>query len=1161
MKIFDGIFGSDDSSDETNDSSNTSENSPSQPMFRRSADEWKYAYDELDVEIIGDNETLSIGYNEEDQKRTDTEAYAGKWARQVIASRLAKDRHRDKTWLGYSNGALQGLTPEGVRHDALFKHASIFGRTGYGKSTLLKNMMLQWIMSGYGLCFFDLHGKDSMDLLKSIPKHRLDDVVWIEPAGKYDREVGMNFFEPSSERGTSAYEKEVKNIENDFVELIDVQDGKQMAPITKTIVRQLVKAEQNFTPIEFYKILEEEEEKELLAEHFGDSFERPALRRLQEYDAEDLQPIKRRVKDWVEQKQTRQILSRRESTISISDAMESNKIIIFNINHLSDDMKAVIASTIIRRIWNGARDRDPAENNRPFYLVLDEFHKLEHPKMPIPSILAEARKFSLSLTLCTQHIEQITSQEVVDEMENNCDTFLSFNPTSGSPSKAKSVAQIVGQNVSPHALMELPPFELVGRIYNGKKDLKETVDIKTFAPFPPLRTEKEAKKEIRKSLQKYGAEVEDKGTINFDDYSLKNHIHDTDSESTQSGKAICTTDSGEKIYQKQVLEALHTAEIRYETISEYDKDGWVKDSDLMSELEKYIEEGTGYASVFSNGMEKISDKLIEQGQYSGETIYRLTSEGEEKVFVQDTGSGGSAGKKDHRRVLSEAYKIFTKLGYQVKLPSQDVDGQLPDGIAEPPIKPSEGENMEEIEQLRDKLLNEYPNVWNLFKDSTVSIESETTTPSRPSQPMTNLSKALNKGRKCAFIVPDGNILKSSPEDNDKDPEALAKRLENIFTDPPCVRSIDDGFKRYYNGSGKMELKDGTSPVYDTRTKNGNIVWKKNMNSGQIELTQTKRDRPIARFRNETELESPSGNKFDYRARENNGIIEIIRGKDSAVIEEYNTKGDMKQDWSYISPPELPKNHFEDGIPKREDWMIILLPEPQRSLNGPQVYENGNIIPLKQYISEKSNDENQQTLFDQIDAEKSDSITEKTTDSSNSEETGEEPEETEKESQEPIDSSNSEESQETEEEITTEDSIDNSNVNASEKTENDVNEASAESSTNKTEDTEVEDTTTEDNLIPYEELHNSQVELRDERTNTENNTNSSIHNKNKPSNTTPQEKDLEVFIGEVENEVDSKLTTGTEPGTEPSTESLNSTKTTSESDENIEEEFFSEIIDN
>ena len=77
------------------------------------------------------------------------------------------------------------------------KHPVILGKTGTGKSTILKNMIVEKIRAGEGLTVLDPHGQLVDDLIHFIPQPRLGDVVWWDP---YDDPIlGLNFFDGPGE--------------------------------------------------------------------------------------------------------------------------------------------------------------------------------------------------------------------------------------------------------------------------------------------------------------------------------------------------------------------------------------------------------------------------------------------------------------------------------------------------------------------------------------------------------------------------------------------------------------------------------------------------------------------------------------------------------------------------------------------------------------------------------------------------------------------------------------------------------------------------------------------------------------------------------------------------------------------------------------------------
>lgn len=74
------------------------------------------------------------------------------------------------------------------------RHMYIVGQTGTGKSTLLKNLMLQDMLDGKGFAYLDPHGKDLAEIMGMVPKNRVDDVVYFSPS-ELENPVGLNLFE------------------------------------------------------------------------------------------------------------------------------------------------------------------------------------------------------------------------------------------------------------------------------------------------------------------------------------------------------------------------------------------------------------------------------------------------------------------------------------------------------------------------------------------------------------------------------------------------------------------------------------------------------------------------------------------------------------------------------------------------------------------------------------------------------------------------------------------------------------------------------------------------------------------------------------------------------------------------------------------------------
>jgi hypothetical protein len=83
-------------------------------------------------------------------------------------------------------------------------HTWILGRTGTGKSTLLKFLIAQDLRAGRGCCVIDLHGDLSREILDLVPPERAGHVAYLSPVD--ESPIGLNILErvPVEDRHTVA---------------------------------------------------------------------------------------------------------------------------------------------------------------------------------------------------------------------------------------------------------------------------------------------------------------------------------------------------------------------------------------------------------------------------------------------------------------------------------------------------------------------------------------------------------------------------------------------------------------------------------------------------------------------------------------------------------------------------------------------------------------------------------------------------------------------------------------------------------------------------------------------------------------------------------------------------------------------------------------------
>ena len=108
--------------------------------------------------------------------------------------------------------------------------------------------------------------------------------------------------------------------------------------------------------------------------------------------------------------------------------MDEGKILIVNLSKglIGEDNASLLGSFLVTKIQLAAMSRsdiDRIEDRRPFYLYVDEFQNFATDSFA--TILSEARKYGLNLTVANQYISQM-SDTVRDAVFGNVGTIISF---------------------------------------------------------------------------------------------------------------------------------------------------------------------------------------------------------------------------------------------------------------------------------------------------------------------------------------------------------------------------------------------------------------------------------------------------------------------------------------------------------------------------------------------------------------------------------------------------------------------------------------------------------------------------------------------------------------------------------------------------------------
>jgi len=322
-------------------------------------------------------------------------------------------------------------TSFGIKTRDRRQHMYVIGKTGVGKTVLLKNMALQDINSGRGLCIIDPHGEFVEEVIDKIPTHRINDVIYFNPADT-EYPIGFNVLQVSDVKYKHLVASDLMGI---FTKIWANVWSARMEYILNNCVLALLDTP-GTTLLGIIRILVDKDYRQKIINNLKD----PVVRSfwINEYASwrdqfrnEAIAPIQNKVGQFLSTSLIRNIVGQSKSTINISEIMDNNKILLVNVakGRIGEDNSALLGAMLITKIQLATmeRVRIPEEEREDFYLYVDEFQNFATESFA--GILSEARKYRLNLILAHQYIGQLVtdaSTNVRDAVFGNVGTLISF---------------------------------------------------------------------------------------------------------------------------------------------------------------------------------------------------------------------------------------------------------------------------------------------------------------------------------------------------------------------------------------------------------------------------------------------------------------------------------------------------------------------------------------------------------------------------------------------------------------------------------------------------------------------------------------------------------------------------------------------------------------
>jgi len=388
------------------------------------------------------------------------------------------------------------------------RHLYAIGKSGSGKSVFIQNLAVQDIQNGEGVCVIDPHGDFAEYVLQHIPKERAEDVIYFNPADT-ERPIGLNIMEAKTEEQKDFVTQEMISIFYKLVtdpSMIGPMFEHQMRNVMLTLMSDekmpgtIAEVPRMFTDDDFVKTWTVKIKDPMVLAFW----EKEMAKTSDFHKSEMLGYLISKVGRFVENQMIRNIIGQSHSGFNFREIMDKKKILIVNLSKglVGEINSNLLGMIIVSKLQMAAMERAqlPEDERNDFYLYIDEFQNFITES--IATILSEARKYRLDLTIAHQYITQMVdnkgSNTVRDAVLGNVGTIATFRI---GPEDAEILSKEFAPVFGAYDLINVEKYTAYIKLLIDNTAAKP-FNMNTYPPTPGNKELSEAIKEM--SRLKYG---------------------------------------------------------------------------------------------------------------------------------------------------------------------------------------------------------------------------------------------------------------------------------------------------------------------------------------------------------------------------------------------------------------------------------------------------------------------------------------------------------------------------------------------------------------------------------------------------------------------------------------------------------------------------------
>lgn len=370
-----------------------------------------------------------------------------------------------------------------------------------GKSTLLQNILAEDIAAGRGCALIEPHGDLASNLLRLIPKHRTNDVIYIDPAND-DYPIAFNPLQvPKGADRTVVADGVLSAFGKIFG--LDESQAPRLLHIFRNTLLSLVEVP-NTTLLSVHRMLTDAIYRKSITNQVSNSVVKSFwLDEFGKWKPQDqtafVASLQNKLGAFLTNPKLQRVFGQPDSKLDLRKVMDHRQILIVNLSkgRLGENASDLLGTLLVTSLQIAAMTRaDVTEAERPdFGIVIDEFQN--YATESVATFLSEARKYRANLTISHQYTSQLPPN-ILDAVIGNVGSMIAFQL--GADDSELFVRQF-GGHVTADNLMNTPKYHAYCRLLtNGMPS--RCFSMKTIAPT--RRQSDRSAIVLRRSQRAYG---------------------------------------------------------------------------------------------------------------------------------------------------------------------------------------------------------------------------------------------------------------------------------------------------------------------------------------------------------------------------------------------------------------------------------------------------------------------------------------------------------------------------------------------------------------------------------------------------------------------------------------------------------------------------------